>query len=61
MHDRAMQTLYKIALEPMAETLADPNSYGFRPRRLIIPIQSEPLFRFKVNHLFRMKVNHKDG
>ncbi len=33
MHDRAMQTLYKIALEPMAETTADPNSYGFRPRR----------------------------
>jgi RNA-directed DNA polymerase len=33
MHDRAMQTLYKIALEPMAETLADKNSYGFRPRR----------------------------
>jgi len=33
MHDRAMQTLYKMALEPMAETAADPNSYGFRPRR----------------------------
>ena len=33
MHDRAMQTLYKMALEPMAETVADPNSYGFRPRR----------------------------
>ena len=33
MHDRAMQTLYKMALEPMAETMADPNSYGFRPRR----------------------------
>jgi len=33
MHDRAMQTLYKMALEPMAETLADPNSYGFRSRR----------------------------
>jgi len=25
-----MQTLYKFALEPLAETLADPNSYGFR-------------------------------
>ena len=33
MDDRAMQTLYKIALEPMAESLADKNSYGFRPRR----------------------------
>ena len=31
--DRAMQTLYKIALDPMAESLADKNSYGFRPRR----------------------------
>ena len=30
MTDRAMQTLYKFALEPLAETLADPNSYGFR-------------------------------
>jgi len=33
MHDRAMQTLYKIALDPFAETTADRNSYGFRPRR----------------------------
>ncbi|HYX10217.1 MAG TPA: reverse transcriptase domain-containing protein, partial [Bacteroidales bacterium] len=31
--DRAMQTLYAIALEPFAEAKADPNSYGFRPRR----------------------------
>jgi RNA-directed DNA polymerase len=31
--DRAMQALYKLALEPVAETLADPNSYGFRLRR----------------------------
>ncbi len=30
MHDRAMQALYKLALDPIAETLADPNSYGFR-------------------------------
>ena len=33
MKDRAMQTLYKFALEPVAETCADPNSYGFRPGR----------------------------
>ena len=33
MSDRALQTLHKIALEPMAESLADKNSYGFRPRR----------------------------
>ena len=33
MTDRAMQTLYKFALEPIAETYADPNSYGFRTGR----------------------------
>ena len=33
MDDRAMQTLHKIALDPLAESLADKNSYGFRPRR----------------------------
>ena len=33
MHDRAMQALYKMALDPVAETIADPNSYGFRPYR----------------------------
>lgn len=31
--DRAMQTLYKFALEPVAETTGDPNSYGFRMGR----------------------------
>lgn len=33
MGDRAEQCLQKLALEPIAETLADPNSYGFRPKR----------------------------
>ncbi len=33
MKDRAMQALYLLALEPIAETLADGNSYGFRPER----------------------------
>ena len=33
MHDRAMQALYAQALQPVAETTADPNSYGFRPHR----------------------------
>ena len=33
MHDRAMQALHLLALEPLAETRADPNSYGFRPAR----------------------------
>src|SRR6478672_12925600 len=35
MRDRAMQALYLLALEPVAESQADPNSYGFRPRRSI--------------------------
>ena len=33
MKDRAMQALHKLALEPVAETLADKNSYGFRSER----------------------------
>jgi RNA-directed DNA polymerase len=33
MKDRAMQALYLLALEPIAETKADKNSYGFRPER----------------------------
>ena len=31
--DRAMQALHLLALLPVAETTADPNSYGFRPFR----------------------------
>ena len=31
--DRAMQALHLLALEPVAETTADINSYGFRPNR----------------------------
>ncbi len=33
--DRAMQALHLLALETVAETVADPHSYGFRPRRSI--------------------------
>ena len=33
MYDRAMQALYALALTPIAETLADRNSYGFREGR----------------------------
>lgn len=28
-----MQALYLLALEPVSEVSADPNSYGFRPMR----------------------------
>ncbi len=31
--DRAMQALHLLALDPVAETTADKNSYGFRPKR----------------------------
>ncbi len=33
MKDRAMQALYLLALDPISETTADRNSYGFRPAR----------------------------
>lgn len=33
MTDRAMQALYLFALAPVAETVGDPNSYGFREYR----------------------------
>jgi len=33
MRDRAMQALHLLALDPVLETLSDPNSYGFRKNR----------------------------
>lgn len=33
MYDRAMQALYHMALDPVQEATADPNSYGFRKGR----------------------------
>lgn len=33
MYDRAMQALYALALEPVAETTADGRSFGFRKGR----------------------------
>lgn len=35
MTDRAMQALYALALDPIAEMMADVNSYGFRRKRSI--------------------------
>ena len=35
MDDRARQALHLSALEPIAETTADPNSYGFRKKRSV--------------------------
>ncbi len=33
MIDRAQQALHLLSLEPISETIADPNSYGFRANR----------------------------
>ena len=33
MRDRSIQALYLFTLDPIAETTADKNSYGFRPKR----------------------------
>lgn len=35
MQDRAQQALHLLALDPLAETTADPNSYGFRKERSV--------------------------
>jgi RNA-directed DNA polymerase len=35
MQDRARQALHLLALDPIAETTADPNSYGFRKERSV--------------------------
>jgi RNA-directed DNA polymerase len=35
MKDRSMQALYALALTPIAESLADTNSYGFREKRSV--------------------------
>jgi len=35
MRDRAVQALFKLALEPIAEVQADPNSYGVQTKTLL--------------------------
>ena len=35
MPDRGMQALHLLGLEPISDTIADKNSYGFRPKRSI--------------------------
>lgn len=44
MHDRAMHALYLLALDPVAECLADTVSYGFRKKRSTIDA-AEQCFR----------------
>jgi RNA-directed DNA polymerase len=43
MHDRALQTLVTMALEPEWEAVFEPNSYGFRPgfpRGKLLPLKA---------------------
>jgi RNA-directed DNA polymerase len=52
MHDRALQMLVKLALEPEWEARFEPNSYGFRPGRnchdaiaqAVLSIQQKPKY-----------------
>ncbi len=41
MRDRAMQALYLLALDPVLETVSDPNSYGFRKNRCTADAMSQ--------------------
>jgi RNA-directed DNA polymerase len=45
MRDRAMQALYLLALDPVLETLSDPNSYGFRKNRSTADAMSQIFLR----------------
>jgi len=43
MHDRAMQALYSLALDPVAETTADRASFGFRKTEALMMPVRKPL------------------
>jgi RNA-directed DNA polymerase len=45
MLDRAMQALHLLALDPVLETLSDPNSYGFRKNRCTADAMSQIFIR----------------
>ena len=45
MKDRAMQALYLLALDPVLETVSDPNSYGFRKSRSTADAMSQIFVR----------------
>ncbi len=65
-----MQALYLLALDPIAETSADPNSYGFRPERstadaighlhqvLSLPTGAEWIFEGDIRSCFD-QISHK--
>jgi len=45
MRDRAMQALHLLALDPVLESLSDPNSYGFRKNRSTADAMSQIFIR----------------
>lgn len=45
MRDRAMQALHLLALDPVLETVSDPNSYGFRKDRATADAMSQLFIR----------------
>lgn len=45
MRDRAMQALYLLALDPVLESVSDPNSYGFRKNRSTADAMSQIFIR----------------
>ena len=45
MRDRAMQALHLLALDPVLETISDPNSYGFRKNRSTADAMSQIFIR----------------
>ncbi len=47
MKDRAMQALYLQSVDPIAETQADPNSYGFRKERSCADAIEQCIFRWR--------------
>jgi hypothetical protein len=58
MHDRAMQALYLLALDPVAEVMADPNSYGFRrhaqQQMLLKPVSLPSVNRIVLNGYWKV-------
>lgn len=46
MKDRAMQALHLLALDPVLETVSDPNSYGFRKHRCTADAMQQLFIKF---------------
>jgi RNA-directed DNA polymerase len=67
-HDRALQALVKLALEPEWEARFEPNSYGFRPGRsghdaieaIFLDIRKKPKYVLDAD-IFKCfdKINHE--